>query len=364
MVSQPAPEDPDSAAVHRRSLRWGVAATIIGLLILAYWLRRVLLPFVFAAAIAYVTTPLVRWFRRKTGLPRWVGAVLVFIGITCLFAAAGYWIYAVLIPEAHNLGKQLPDLLRELMLRLFGKEHVAILGQEVGANYLVSSGITAINGWIGGPMAVIAGSFAAGMLFFLTLVLLFFFLVSGPTLSEGALWLVPPTLRDEARELGRKINPILIRYILGVFTVAISTIVLSWVGTGLLLGLPHALILSVAVGVLELLPVVGPIASATLLAIVAVSSGKVGVIIGVALFALTIRLFIDQLLAPIIIGRAVVLHPVIIIFSLMAGGVLFGVLGVLLAVPTAAACKIALQTLYERDEERILAMGMERARRG
>jgi predicted PurR-regulated permease PerM len=348
-----------AAAAHRRSLRWGVAATLIGLLILAYWLRRVLLPFVFAAAIAYVTTPLVRLFRRKTGLPRWIGAVLVFIGILCLFAAAGYWVYAVLIPEAHNLGKQLPDLLRELMLRLFGKEHVTILGQEVGANYLVSSGIAAINSWIGGPMAVIAGGFAAAMLFFLTLVLLFFFLISGPKLGEGALWLVPPTLRDQARQLARRINPVLIRYILGVFIVAVTTIFLSWVGTGLLLGLPHALILSVAVGFLELLPVIGPIISATLLAVIAVSSGKVGVIIGVALFALAIRLFIDQLMAPIIIGRAVVLHPVIIIFSLMVGGVLFGILGVLLAVPAAAACKIALQSLYERDEERILATGIE-----
>ncbi len=68
-------------------------------------------------------------------------------------------------------------------------------------------------------------------------------------------------------------------------------------------------------------------------------------------FYIALRLSIDQVVGPLVLGRAVELHPVVIIFAFLAGGVLFGALGVLLAVPFAAAIKTVLSVYYETDAD-------------
>src|SRR5439155_26707689 len=110
---------------------------------------------------------------------------------------------------------------------------------------------------------------------------------------------------------------------------------------------PNAILLSILTGILELIPVLGPILSAAVLGIIALDQGSVWIAIGFACFALALRLSIDQLVGPLVLGRAVRLHQVVVIFAFFAGGVLFGALGVLLAIPVAAIIKIALKNHYE-----------------
>jgi predicted PurR-regulated permease PerM len=67
---------------------------------------------------------------------------------------------------------------------------------------------------------------------------------------------------------------------------------------------------------------------------------------GLAGFAIALRLSIDQIVGPLVLGRAAQLHPVVIIFSFLSGAVLFGIIGLLLAVPVAASIKIVLGVYY------------------
>ena len=69
-------------------------------------------------------------------------------------------------------------------------------------------------------------------------------------------------------------------------------------------------------------------------------------ILGLIVFALALRISIDQLVGPLVLGQVTRLHPVVIIFSFLSGTVLFGVIGLLLAVPIAASIKIILTTYY------------------
>lgn len=334
------------SAPPRRNSSAAVIAGIAGTLLLIYWLRIVLLPFVFAAAIAFIATPLITWFDRRMRLPRWLAAVAVFIFLLGVLAAIALWARHVLVPEVIDFSHSLPKRMGQLLTQLTDSDHIRFFGREVSANDLSQSMLASLQAWMGGPFAAISGALLTIAMAFLTLVLLFFFLMSGPRLLSGMVWLIPPAARPMARSIAAQIVPILRRYIIGVIVVVLITSVLSWIGIGLLLGLPQAVMLSIVIGCLEAIPVVGPIVSAALLALVAVTRGGTGMIIGVGLFALSIRLFIDNLLGPIILGQATRLHPVVVIFAFLVGGTLFGVLGLLLAVPTARIIVVVLENVY------------------
>lgn len=340
---------------HARSLnvhqRWAVVIAIGAILVVTYWLRIVLLPFVIAGAIAFVATPLVHRLSRVLRLAHWVAALIVYVLLLMLLAGVGLWAAHVLVPEGRTLAHNAPTFVRELFRKFTGGNDVHILGRQWTANDLIQSAQAAGTRFIGGPADAMVGAIGMVMGGFLCLLLVLFFLISGARLCRGALWLVPPTLRPFAAAWAAELRPMLFRYILGVVVVAALASVMSWFALSLILGLPNTVLVSLAVGILETIPVVGPATSAALLGIVAINSGNVSVVIGVAIFALLMRLIIDQVVGPLILGRAVQIHPVVVIFAMLCGGVLFGVLGVLLAVPVAASTKIALRLLYNDTPE-------------
>jgi predicted PurR-regulated permease PerM len=181
---------------------------------------------------------------------------------------------------------------------------------------------------------------------FVSLVLLFYFLLNGPKLMAGLLWLAPQRRRPQLRIIWQRLDPLIKRYFIGVIvTVAYATFA-AYLGLGLVLRIPHALVLAVVTGVLEIIPVFGPAASALLGGLAAVSAAKgIGLIIGYAIYAIALRLSIDQLMGPIVLGTAARMNPTIIIFCFFAGGVLFGLVGIILAIPTALAVRVTLSVL-------------------
>jgi predicted PurR-regulated permease PerM len=104
---------------------------------------------------------------------------------------------------------------------------------------------------------------------------------------------------------------------------------------------------------LEAIPVVGPVAAALIAGIVAVQhSTGFSLIVGYATYLCDLRLSIDQLFGPLVLGAAARVHPVLIIFCFLAGGVLFGIVGVIMAVPVALVIKVTLATLYDETDQR------------
>jgi predicted PurR-regulated permease PerM len=125
-----------------------------------------------------------------------------------------------------------------------------------------------------------------------------------------------------------------------------------WVGAGPIFHLPHPILLAVTVGLLELLPVAGPTVSAFLLIGTAVSQGGTAwSLVGIGLFCFALRMAIDQLVGPLVLGRAMRLPPAVVIFAFVAGAVLLGPLGVLLAIPGTALLKLALDNYYAMPVE-------------
>ena len=104
-----------------------------------------------------------------------------------------------------------------------------------------------------------------------------------------------------------------------------------------------------------MIPVIGPGASAIIAGLVAVHSAKgIGAIIAYALYATALRISIDQVFGPLALGTAARLHPVLVIFCFLSGAFLFGMIGVIMAVPVALAVKVTLALLYDEPARQML----------
>jgi predicted PurR-regulated permease PerM len=144
-----------------------------------------------------------------------------------------------------------------------------------------------------------------------------------------------------------RLDPVLMRYFIGVIVLVVYATIAAYIGLGVILGIKHAVLLALLTGILETVPVVGPTAAAILAGLVSLRTAT-GIIsiVEYAAYATALRLSIDQLVGPVVLGRAAHVHPVLIIFCFLAGGIVLGIPGVILAVPVALVVKSTLATLY------------------
>jgi predicted PurR-regulated permease PerM len=332
----------DVADLQDRMLLW--LLLIVGGVLL-YELQWVLLPFVVAALVALVCTPLVDRWSARSGRSRALCAVGVFFLVTGVASLLGF---LGLPPLFDTVGRFAGDL--QGTVANFVKDMVGgrdeLLGQKVDPDEVARTATAAIRRWFEEPSKIAtfgAVAFASAFGAFLTLVLLLYLLVSGPRLMEGLLWLAPERRRGLIEKTTTTLAPSVRRYFVGVFFVVVYASIAAYIGLGLVLGLKHAAALAVLTGVLEIIPVIGPGASAVIAGLVAlIQATGIGAILAYALYAAALRLSIDQLMGPLVLGKAAQLHPVVIILGFLVGGALFGVPGVLLAAPMALAVKVSL----------------------
>jgi len=329
------------------------AATAIALFL--YLIRAIVLPFVLAAVLAYICTPLVDWLAKRTKLPRPLFAIAVFLILVGIAAIMLLFAVEHLAAEAKSTAADLGDLLRKLAGETLGDGPIQFLGQSLDANAIAQGMLDRIRDWLGqtDQLAIVTGyGIASIMGIVLTTVLLFYFLVSGRSVARGMLWIVPPHRRQLVLRIWSRLDPALIRYFLGVIVVVIYATIAAYIGLGLILGIDHAVLLALITGVLETVPVIGPTSAAVLAGLVSLRTATgIASILAYALYATLLRLSIDQIVGPIVLGRAAQVHPVLIIFSLLSGAVLLGIPGVILAVPVALIVKSTLVALYG-DEPR------------
>ncbi len=236
------------------------------------------------------------------------------------------------------------------MRAVIGDGSVTLFGRSMNAAAIAQALTTSLSDSIGDTGSLItltAASFAELFVLLLTPVLLFYFLVSGPSLARGVVSLLPPDQRPRVRQIWSRLDPLLKRYFVGVAAVMTYAVLAAYVGLGLVLGIRHAVVLALLTGLLEMIPVVGPATAIAVAGLVALQQATgPWAILGYAIYATVLRLSIDQLLGPLLLGQAARLNPVVIIFCFLSGGLLFGVAGVIMAVPVALGIKVTLKTIY------------------
>ncbi len=340
------PEVNPGARHSTRTQRLALALGLLGVLLAALWLfSAILTPFVLAGCIAYFLDPPTSRLAR-IGMPRGIAAFLLILAMTALVLLAILLLYPLLIAQIGVLVQRLPayvagigQLTRralEAAQEAFGPEVVDAQLRDLAvrqAGQIVNFLGTAVGRLIGGGMAL----FNVFTLLIVTPVVAFYLLRDWPRIIGRIESWLPRRSAHVLRQLGRDTDRVLAAWLrgqllccalLGVFyAVALSAI-------GLELGLTVGLM----TGVLSFIPYVGSLTgfvAAVLLAAAQFGSWE-GVLMVVGIF------FVGQavegyVIYPRLLGDRVELHAVWVIFALFAGGVAFGFLGVLLAVPMAAA---------------------------
>ena len=337
------------AARRRARLGWPVTAALLIAAAVLYRLKVALIPFAFALIVGFITDPLIRRVQARMDWPRAAAAGVVYVGLLIALAGVIYFVGLSIAKDAGQLIAHAPEVLRYEIGRFVGAGGVDLLGRKTSADQLsqqiLSSAQKAFSFATAAHVASNVVLTLAG--FVLTLVLIAYIMVGGPKLTRGAIWLIPPDRRAGVERLLPKIVPIVQRYFIGLFVIVCSTFVLAWLGWGVLLHLPHAMLLSVAVAVLETIPALGPFASGVLAGAASLQANSLGTVEFTIFYVIALRMFIDNVVAPLVLGRATTLPHVVVIFALVVGGLLFGVPGFLLAVPAAAVVRIVLKAIYE-----------------
>jgi predicted PurR-regulated permease PerM len=347
------PTGADHEHVERMST-WMAIVLVILAAVLINQLQWVLLPFAIAGLLAYICTPGIDWLAARTRLPRALYAVGVFLALLLFASLLAMLGVPSLIDGLRNIITDLQGVVTDAVRGAIGSAKVTLMGEAMNAEEIAQAVMANVRSGLadaGRIAALGTAAFATMIGAILTLVLLFYLLLSGPAIARGLLALVPPGQRPLVRHVALQSDPLVRRYFVGVIIVVLYSSTAAYLGLGIVLGIPHAALLALMTGLFETIPLVGPIAAAVIAGLVALRHANgIGPVIAYAIYATALRVSIDQLLAPVVLGAAARLHPVVVIFCLVASGTLFGIVGIILAVPAALVVRTTLATLYDEPQ--------------
>jgi predicted PurR-regulated permease PerM len=325
--------------------RW---SALVALAILLWVVREALPPFIIAAILAYILGPLADELAAHLHIRRTLAALGVFAGVLVVLVVVGYVVDLRLTAEMRDLNSQGPDALETAVDQLTGGA-IEAFGQAVTARELARFIEGTVRAEFGTPRQAFQALRLGLDLTFgivLTLLSLAYMRVDGDRLWRYVLRFVPLEYRDRVETLSAEIHRVLGRYLRGqliliALMATVTFVVLEWV-----FHLPYALWIAILTGFLEVIPLIGPVTAGAIACLVGFAQGGLGEAAGLALAYLILRQTEDQLIMPQVVGRAVHVHPLVTIFAVLAGERIAGVLGMILAVPTAAAIKVVLDYAY------------------
>jgi predicted PurR-regulated permease PerM len=319
----------------------------IAALYIVYRAGDIVRPFVWAGVLAFVLLPVVGALERRLSLPRTVAAAIVFLGLLAAIIGGGRLLVPLALDQVRDLQRTLPTLVANAQNTL--AETADQIGLEDLDALIVSfAGIGDLTQMIARgavPFIVGIGHFLLELLVFL--IATFFLLRDAPRLFQWFRRILPASQRNELIPLFAQVNALLGRYVRGqIFLIGVMSTA-TFIGLSIL-QVPFVLLLALMTGVLEVIPIVGPITAGAIACLVALGHpapwglSQIWYVAIVAVMYTVLRHAEDYFVIPLVIGRIVKLHPAVVIFALLTGGALYGLLGVLIAVPVAATLRLVL----------------------
>ncbi|HEY4054224.1 MAG TPA: AI-2E family transporter [Terriglobales bacterium] len=308
-----------------------------------YAARKTLIAFLFAVFFAYLVDPAVsrveKFARSRTGA---IG--VIYLLIVLMLGTLFFFIGPRIGHEVQKLTESMPSLVE----RINSGQIVQDIGIEHGLTKNTRDQLSAfLKAHTGDLLRVaqraglrVAETAQESWILVIIPILAAFFLKDGRAFSQGALSFVhSKPQREFLQDVINDMNLMLAQFIRAQLTLA----ALSWVAyasfLGLIMHVPYALMLGTAGGILEFIPVVGPLVASFLIIGVALLNGyQYWLIVGV--FLIIWRLVQDYVVSPRIMGKSMELHPLAAIFGVLAGAEIAGVLGVYLSIPVMASLRI------------------------
>jgi len=329
----------------------GVAGMLVGAVWLLSLTQTIVTPVITAAILASVLGPLVRWFKNR-GIPRGAGAGIVLL----LIVLAGAGIALLVLSGISAQGGEIESALKnavskvETWLKDLGVSSQTASDAKSDASGSISSAFHFLLGGLGGGLKELA-SLAVFLSF--TVLSLFFLLKDGPQIRrwlERHLGVPQPVARSIS---GRTIGS-LRGYFAGVTAVAAFNGVVIGLGA-LVLGVPLAGSIAVVNFVAAYIPYLGAWTAGAFTVLLALSDGGPSTALTMGIIVLLANGALQQMIQPIAYGAALGIHPLAVLIVTIAGGALFGTIGLIVAAPlTSAAVKISADVARARAEAAVV----------
>lgn len=335
--------------------RWSSHVRIvISLLVLAFFLylvyrfNAILKPLILAIVLAFVLSPLANRLESRFRLPRALAVVLTYLLMLVLVAAVPLVIIPPFVSQFTGLNLDLQRILLQIESLLASQYNLGgiLLDTEAIFQQLIVSLQGVFEPLVGQTLGLAVEAVTSIVWMIFILVVGFYLIKDAPALRSWMEGLPPPDYRQDFINLRDEIGQIWAAFFRGQMLLALVVAIIFTV-IGFILGLPFALVMGVFAGVLEFLPSFGHgiwLVTASLLALFGGSTWLplpnwilMLIIIGLHLF---FQQFDLNYLIPRIIGRRVHLPPLVVILGVVAGAMLGGVLGILLAAPTIASTRV------------------------
>jgi len=327
-----------------------VSATIVLVFVgLGFWLLYRFYQVVFILFIAIVMgtviRPVVTWFHHR-GLPRIAGIILVYLLFLALFISFVLLLFPLIVKQGTTIAAEVPvyyQSLREWMAN-YPNQLIVRLGeflpatipglapvQQTGSQVLASAGQAL--GYVTVAVKVI---FIAIVILFLV----FYWTLDGPRTIKTLLLLIPQDRRESIGDLISAMEDKVGSYIAGEGILCLIIGILALVAY-LLIGLPNALVLALIAGVMEAVPMIGPLLGAVAAGLVALTISPAK-LVWVIVATVVIQQLENSILVPRVMRKAVGVNPFVTLLAFFAFSSLFGIAGALMAIPMAAIIQLVL----------------------
>ncbi|HEY7287491.1 MAG TPA: AI-2E family transporter [Vicinamibacterales bacterium] len=355
-AEQSAIRDPNSAmpsdsVFTRRMLQTVFAIAGVAILVISLWVAReaVLLVYI-SALIAMGFAPLVKLIERgrrdaRRRIPRSLAILVVYLAVVIGFVIVGLVVIPPLVAQANALWARIPEefdkvqnfLIRSHILRRRVTLAEAVQNAPNGSGAAVGTVLVALTSFAGGIFEVVT-----------VLILSFYLLIEARTMFDYFIRFVPAGRRDEAGEAAHEVVEKVSAWLRAQVILAGVMGTFAAVGLGLL-NVPYFYVVALIAAVGETIPILGPIiAGVTAVAIALTVSPQLALAVGV--YFLVLHQLEANILVPKIMEKRVGVSPVAVMVALLIGGALWGVVGAILAIPTAAIGSVIIEDLaFRRD---------------
>ncbi len=350
-----APLDPRAPVPLRRQLLFWFGALVVFILIL-WLLNDVLLPFVAGMGLAYLLDPSVRKLQ-KLGLSRTIATVVIVLIAIILLVLAIVLIVPVLGEQVAGFVQRVPEYV-ERVRQIIQEQSQTWLGQYIGeklpeAQQSLGNAASVVAGWLGG----VAGSVWSGgkalvsviSLLVITPIVTFYLLLDWERMVAKVDSWIPIPHRETVRSLVREMDSALSGFVRGQALVCL--ILGTFYSIALIsVGLHFGLLIGMVAAFLSFAPYIGTMVGFLLAVGVALAQFWPDWIMPAVVVAIFLvgQFFEGNFLQPVLVGKETGLHPVWLMFALIAFGVLFGFVGLLLAVPIAAVIGVLVRFLLRQ----------------
>ena len=336
------------------------AVAIVGSLYFVYLVREIVTLLLISLFLAVALTPVVNRLDRGR-FPRWAAILSVYFAIVLSIFGIGLAVVPPVVSGVNDLVDNLPtyvgDLRDNKTFRKYDEKYNIVDSLQKEVDKLPSR----IGDAAGTLRDVTVGVFTKAVQLLTVLVITFILILDGRRFAEWFFRQLDPQREARARNVAQEINRAVVGYVVGNLLISVVAGIITWL-TLLVLNVPFAVPLAVLMALFDLVPLVGATLGGIIIGIVcAIVDFPTAPIVWVVVLLLYQQLE-NHLIQPIIYGRTVQLHPLLVIVAILIGGTLLGVLGALLAIPAAAVIQILVRDWWQhRPQARRPAFAAEGA---